>query len=239
MHQMWIRKQELLRQGKSVFPGWNPGESQGSKNTDGSFAFSETQAVLDDIAHSQNAHITSGARPKDSSYANQSQSTSMKNWKVTADSDDDDYDDGFNDDLELFCEGYDYEEPYEPPATSEPYQLSSNFLGNETDTDWGNWVPQPDPPPPPSFHNRPPSKVQDSSLYSPPSAAASADCIDFQRQIVGKAGVPIQVEALNEGIFANVDIFFVCATCGKVFWEGKHFERILTQFEEVIVGIQN
>ena len=243
MHQMWIRKQELLRQGKSVFPGWNTG-SEDASNSEGAFSFTETQAALDDIAQagvSHNVGPTSGARPKDGTYPNPTVavppsggSSNKANWKVMADSDDD-YDDGFDDDLELYCDDDYNDKPDSPPPPTVIRKLEPrNVTSSQENTDWGNWKPvtNSDPPPKPLLHNTPPA--DSSSLYCPPSTS-SPDSIDYNRQIVGVAGVPILVEALQEGIFQNVTIFYVCSTCGKVFWEGKHFERILTQFREVFV----
>ena len=36
-----------------------------------------------------------------------------------------------------------------------------------------------------------------------------------------------------EEILDRVTEFYCCATCGKVFWEGKHFAHVVHQFEHV------
>ena len=48
-------------------------------------------------------------------------------------------------------------------------------------------------------------------------------------------GVPIQVETVPRPIISKVDVFYVCATCGKVYWEGGHFARVLDQFSHILV----
>ena len=48
------------------------------------------------------------------------------------------------------------------------------------------------------------------------------------------SGVRLQIEALPESILNKIELFYCCATCGKIFWEGGHFSRIYTQFSEVL-----
>lgn len=40
-------------------------------------------------------------------------------------------------------------------------------------------------------------------------------------------GVKIQVDAVPPGVLTKVDVFFVCEDCGKVYWDGSHFEKVL------------
>lgn len=42
-----------------------------------------------------------------------------------------------------------------------------------------------------------------------------------------KKGVKIQVDAIPPEILTKVDIFFVCEDCGKVYWDGSHFDKVL------------
>ncbi|XP_071842631.1 exonuclease mut-7 homolog [Apostichopus japonicus] len=44
----------------------------------------------------------------------------------------------------------------------------------------------------------------------------------------------IQVDNILEGVLNNVKLYYVCSECGKVFWEGGHFQRISEQFGHVI-----
>lgn len=49
-----------------------------------------------------------------------------------------------------------------------------------------------------------------------------------------RSGVKLKIEALPESILDKIDVFFCCATCGKIFWEGGHFSRVCAQFSEVL-----
>lgn len=224
---MWIRKQHLLQQGQTILPGWStkPKTTNTTTANNGvnSFGFAETQAALDDIA----------AQPPPTN-SGQSVAASAPGGYY---SDDDDYaDDGFDDNLEVYYDGDFNEEPDSPPPPTLSRPIGGGVHNTSSQSWGGGWEPNPTPPnPPPGFHNTPPvAQATATSMYSPNQTCTTED-VDYQRQIVGENGVPIQVEALAEGIFANVEVFFVCAACGKVFWEGRHFERILAQFESILV----
>ena len=60
-----------------------------------------------------------------------------------------------------------------------------------------------------------------------------ADHINLEHVTVGN-GVVVQVETIPLSVFQKVDLFYCCITCGKVFWEGKHFEQVCSQFSHVI-----
>lgn len=47
-------------------------------------------------------------------------------------------------------------------------------------------------------------------------------------------GEPIQLHAVPAGIVHRIPHFYVCTRCGKVFWEGSHFERVLAMFHGVL-----
>uniref|UniRef100_H3C4I5 Mut7-C RNAse domain-containing protein n=1 Tax=Tetraodon nigroviridis TaxID=99883 RepID=H3C4I5_TETNG len=47
-------------------------------------------------------------------------------------------------------------------------------------------------------------------------------------------GAPLQLHAVPPGLLRTVPHFYVCTRCGKVFWEGSHFHRVLSMFEEVL-----
>ena len=40
-------------------------------------------------------------------------------------------------------------------------------------------------------------------------------------------GASIQVKTIPEGVLKAHDEFFGCVKCGKVFWEGSHWDRYL------------
>ena len=49
-----------------------------------------------------------------------------------------------------------------------------------------------------------------------------------------RSGVKLKIEALPEAMLDKIELFYCCATCGKIFWEGGHFSRICTQLSDVL-----
>ena len=47
-------------------------------------------------------------------------------------------------------------------------------------------------------------------------------------------GVPLLLDSIPEGLISKVDLFYCCAKCGKVFWDGSHFSRICEQFSDIL-----
>lgn len=47
-------------------------------------------------------------------------------------------------------------------------------------------------------------------------------------------GLPIQLHAVPPALLQRISLFYVCTRCGKVFWEGSHFGRVLSLFQEVL-----
>ncbi|XP_015236544.1 PREDICTED: exonuclease mut-7 homolog [Cyprinodon variegatus] len=47
-------------------------------------------------------------------------------------------------------------------------------------------------------------------------------------------GSPIQLHTVPPGLLQRIPLFYVCTRCGKVFWEGSHFDRVLSMFQEVL-----
>lgn len=41
-------------------------------------------------------------------------------------------------------------------------------------------------------------------------------------------GVKIQVDLIPSGVLEKAELFYVCENCGKVYWDGSHFERVLS-----------
>ena len=60
-----------------------------------------------------------------------------------------------------------------------------------------------------------------------------ADHINLEHVTVGR-GVVVQVETVPAEMFDRVNLFYCCVGCGKVFWEGKHFKQVCSQFSHVI-----
>uniref|UniRef100_A0A672IYX4 Exonuclease 3'-5' domain containing 3 n=1 Tax=Salarias fasciatus TaxID=181472 RepID=A0A672IYX4_SALFA len=47
-------------------------------------------------------------------------------------------------------------------------------------------------------------------------------------------GAPIQLHTVPPGLLPRIPLFYVCTRCGKVFWEGSHFGRVFSMFQEVL-----
>uniref|UniRef100_A0A1A8QGR2 Exonuclease 3'-5' domain containing 3 n=1 Tax=Nothobranchius pienaari TaxID=704102 RepID=A0A1A8QGR2_9TELE len=47
-------------------------------------------------------------------------------------------------------------------------------------------------------------------------------------------GSPIQLHTVLPALLQRIPLFYVCTRCGKVFWEGSHFSRVLSLFQEVL-----
>ncbi len=48
------------------------------------------------------------------------------------------------------------------------------------------------------------------------------------------SGAPILLNKLPEAKFDEVDGFYVCSNCGKVYWEGGHHKRVGQQLAHLI-----
>ncbi|KAM6243809.1 exonuclease mut-7 homolog isoform 2-T2 [Porphyrio hochstetteri] len=51
-------------------------------------------------------------------------------------------------------------------------------------------------------------------------------------------GTVLQVSAIPPGVLDKADLtdFYCCTHCGKVFWEGSHFGRVVSQFQDVLAA---
>lgn len=47
-------------------------------------------------------------------------------------------------------------------------------------------------------------------------------------------GAPLQLHTVPPGLLPRIPHFYVCTRCGKVFWEGSHFDRVVSMFEEIL-----
>lgn len=47
-------------------------------------------------------------------------------------------------------------------------------------------------------------------------------------------GSPIQLHTVPPTLLQRISLFYICTRCGKVFWEGSHFGRVLSLFQEVL-----
>ncbi|NXU51218.1 MUT7 Exonuclease, partial [Turnix velox] len=50
-------------------------------------------------------------------------------------------------------------------------------------------------------------------------------------------GTVLQVATIPPGVLDKAELtdFYCCSRCGKVFWEGSHFGRVVSQFQDVLV----
>uniref|UniRef100_K7E1H7 3'-5' exonuclease domain-containing protein n=1 Tax=Monodelphis domestica TaxID=13616 RepID=K7E1H7_MONDO len=53
-----------------------------------------------------------------------------------------------------------------------------------------------------------------------------------------KNGTTLQIRTIPLGVLekTNLSHFYCCTQCGKVFWEGSHFGRVVSQFQEILEG---
>jgi len=51
--------------------------------------------------------------------------------------------------------------------------------------------------------------------------------------MLNHTGVCLNIKNIPVGVLDHVDIFYCCSQCGKVYWEGKHFERFVKTFHGV------
>ncbi|XP_074145163.1 exonuclease mut-7 homolog isoform X2 [Sminthopsis crassicaudata] len=51
-----------------------------------------------------------------------------------------------------------------------------------------------------------------------------------------KNGTTLQIRTIPLGVLEKTDLshFYCCTQCGKVFWEGSHFGRVVSQFQEIL-----
>ncbi|NWW53886.1 MUT7 Exonuclease, partial [Pedionomus torquatus] len=54
-------------------------------------------------------------------------------------------------------------------------------------------------------------------------------------------GTVLQVSAIPPGVLDKAELtdFYCCTRCGKVFWEGSHFGRVVSQFQDVLVATRD
>ena len=51
--------------------------------------------------------------------------------------------------------------------------------------------------------------------------------------MLNHTGVCLNVKTIPVGVLDHVDMFYCCSQCGKVYWEGKHFERFTKNFHGI------
>lgn len=58
--------------------------------------------------------------------------------------------------------------------------------------------------------------------------------VDWSTVTVISTSAVIQTETVPQSMFEKVTMFYCCVQCGKVFWEGSHFDRVCEQFSHVL-----
>lgn len=78
-----------------------------------------------------------------------------------------------------------------------------------------------------------PSGSPDLPRYAPQCQWAPLSDLDPDT-LTFSGGAPIQLHTVPVGLLLRIPHFYVCTRCGKVFWEGTHFTRLLSMFEDVL-----
>jgi len=53
------------------------------------------------------------------------------------------------------------------------------------------------------------------------------------------SGARVRVEKIPLTMFGKVEVFYVCANCGKVYWEGGHYEKVHQKFAYILSNDSN
>lgn len=52
-------------------------------------------------------------------------------------------------------------------------------------------------------------------------------------------GVSVQVANVHQSVLQNTETFYVCSQCGKCYWEGSHYGRILSgRLKNIVEGAE-
>uniref|UniRef100_A0AAR2L7A4 3'-5' exonuclease domain-containing protein n=1 Tax=Pygocentrus nattereri TaxID=42514 RepID=A0AAR2L7A4_PYGNA len=73
----------------------------------------------------------------------------------------------------------------------------------------------------------------DAQTFNPHCRWASRSVLDPET-FRFRGGAEIQLETVPPGLLPRIPEYFICTGCGKVFWEGTHYDRVLSQFQEVL-----
>jgi len=66
----------------------------------------------------------------------------------------------------------------------------------------------------------------------------SFDYLDIKTLMLD-SGARVRVEKIPSTMFGKVEVFYVCINCGKVYWEGGHYERVHEKFSYVLSNNSN
>ena len=69
----------------------------------------------------------------------------------------------------------------------------------------------------------------------PETQLSLSQAIDLSNFTLAKTGVELQLDTLSTPkLFQNVDLFYICEGCGKIYWEGTHMDRVKMNFKDLI-----
>ncbi|XP_068020215.1 exonuclease mut-7 homolog [Melanerpes formicivorus] len=90
-----------------------------------------------------------------------------------------------------------------------------------------------------------PTQSHDATVAASGAAQRSSPAAGEQAEQRGAgaaaAGTVLQVSAIPPGVLDRAELadFYCCSRCGKVFWEGSHFGRLVSQFQDVLVTAED
>ena len=85
-------------------------------------------------------------------------------------------------------------------------------------------------PPPPGATNRP----SGCDRYKATRVTVGAGLVVKDGEVhVSDSGVKVQADAVPHNKLTEVEDFYVCRGCGKVYWEGGHFDRTLKRYQQL------
>ncbi|XP_066507568.1 exonuclease mut-7 homolog isoform X2 [Hoplias malabaricus] len=76
-------------------------------------------------------------------------------------------------------------------------------------------------------------RPSDGQVFNPNCRWAPGSSLDPET-LRFSGGAEIQLETVPPGLLFRISEYFICTGCGKVFWEGSHYDRVLSQFQEVL-----
>ncbi len=57
------------------------------------------------------------------------------------------------------------------------------------------------------------------------------------RYVTINGGINLQCEFIPLPVFEQVEVFYACTQCGKVYWQGSHYEKVTKQFSHVLSDV--
>jgi len=52
-----------------------------------------------------------------------------------------------------------------------------------------------------------------------------------------RKGATVNVDAVPKGVISQVGMFYICEDCGKCYWDGSHFERLIGgRLQKIVVS---